>query len=76
MEEEKGLFTQEQEQKLDAWIKFKNPVLEAIDGPAIALIDNQGLERAIAQIREDKPELWAIYKQVRDMIFAAIPVPE
>ena len=73
--EEKGLFTAEQEKQLDAWIKFKNPVLEAIDGPAIALIDNQGLERAIAKLRDEKPELWAIYTQVRDMIFAAIPEP-
>jgi len=73
--DEKGLFTKEQEEQLDAWMKFNNPILEAIDGPAISLIDNQGLERAIASIRETKPELWAIYVQVRDMIFAAIPDP-
>ena len=71
--EEKGLFTAEQEKQLDAFIKFGNPVLEAIDGPAISLIDNQGLERAIAGIRENKPELWSIYCQVRDMVFAALP---
>ena len=43
MEERKGLFTPEQEKKLDDLIKFNNPILESIDGPAIQLLDNQGL---------------------------------
>ena len=71
--EEKGLFTAEQEKKLDEWIKFKNPILESIDGTVISLIDNQGLERAIEKFRAEKPELWSIYLLVRDAIFAAIP---
>lgn len=73
MEEEKGLFTKEQEKQLDSFIKFKNPILEAIDGPAISLLDNKGLERAISKLREEKPELWEIYVQVRDMVFTALP---
>jgi len=76
MEERKGLFTPEQEKKLDDIIKFNNPVLEGIDGPIITMIDNQGLERAIAGLRENNPELWPIIVQVIDVIFAAIPAEE
>ena len=76
MEERKGLFTAEQEAKLDEIIKFKNPVLEGIDGPIISLIDNQGIERAIAKLRENNPELWPIIIQVIDVIFGAIPTQE
>jgi len=73
MEARIGLFTPEQEKKLDQLIKFKNPILEGLDGPVISLVDNQGLERAIAGLRENNPELWPIIVQVIDIIFAAIP---
>ena len=75
-EERKGLFTKEQEAKLDEVIKFNNPVLEGIDGPIISMIDNEGLERAIAKLRENNPELWPIIIKIIDVIFAAIPDQE
>ena len=69
MDERKGFLTPEQEKKLDELIKFKNRIAEAVDGPAIQLADNQGLERLKGEFQPDQLEL--VY-QVIDLIFEAI----
>lgn len=45
MDERKGILTPDQEKTLDKLVKFNNKVAEAIDGPAITLVDNQVIER-------------------------------
>ena len=68
-----GLFTKEQEAKLDKLIKFKNPILEGLDGPAISLIDNQGLNVLTKKLATNNPDLWPVITGVIDVIFEAIP---
>lgn len=53
--ERKGVLTPEQEQVLDRLVKFNSPVAEKLDGPAITLIDNQGLERLKNSMEEKYP---------------------
>jgi hypothetical protein len=52
----KGFLTPEQEVILDSIIVFKNKLAEKADGPAIRLIDNQGLERTKKIILEKFPD--------------------
>lgn len=72
MEERKGFLTPEQEKKLDALIELKG-VMEAVDGPAIKIADNVGLEKLKAKIVAENPELLDIIYQVIDEIMAALP---
>lgn len=44
MEERKGVMKPDQEKTLDKLIKLNNKFGEAIDGLAITLVDNKGLE--------------------------------
>lgn len=53
-EERKGILTPEQEKILDDVMQFKG-VAEKIDGLAIQVIDNQGLERLKQQMEEKYP---------------------
>ena len=53
MEERKGVLTPEQEKILDELLKFNNKLVEAVDGKAIQLIDNVGLEKAKKEIPEE-----------------------
>jgi len=55
METRKGILTPDQEKLLDKLIVFKNKGAEAIDGLAISLIDNQGIERLKVQLEEKLP---------------------
>ena len=63
--ERKGALTPDQEKILDELIKLKG-VAEALDGAAISLIDNQGIDRLLAKA---SPEVKEIVYQVVDMIF-------
>lgn len=70
MEERKGFLTPEQEKVLDELIELKG-IAEALDGPAISLIDNQGLER----LKEKLPvETLPVVYEVIDEIFKALEI--
>jgi len=66
--ERKGFLTPEQEKVLDELVELKG-IAEALDGPAITLIDNQGLER----LKEKIPaEVLPIVYEVIDEIFRSL----
>lgn len=67
-EERKGAFTPEQEKILDDLINVPG-IGEAIDGPAISIIDNQGIDRLLAKA---SPEAKDIVYQVVDMIMEGL----
>lgn len=66
--ERKGFFTPDQEKMLDDLYDGKG-ILEALDGVAIRLADNKGLEKLKEKIPEDV--LPVIY-EIIDQIFIAI----
>lgn len=68
-DDRKGALTKEQEKFLEEIIKFANPVLEAVDGPLISLIDNQGIERVLDLADKANPEIRVMVYQVVDSIF-------
>lgn len=61
LEARKGVITPEQEsflaEVLDFWLKFKNPMIEKLDGPTLKLIvraaDNNGAERLPQQWKDE-----------------------
>ena len=55
-EDRKGILTPEQEDKLEVAIKFKNPVLEMVDGPIIRTVDNVFLEKLMTYLEGKYPE--------------------
>jgi hypothetical protein len=73
MDERKGFLTPQQEQKLDSLIKIKNMLGEKLDGPAIQVADNQGLERLKDNLEKLYPGAVEIVYQVVDTIFEMIP---
>jgi hypothetical protein len=70
----KGFLTPEQEKKVDDLVVLQSKLAEALDGPAIALADNQGLERLKVKLVEKWPEALPIMYEIVDAIFDAIPV--
>lgn len=72
MEERKGFLTPEQEKKLDSLIELKG-ISEALDGPAIKIADNVGLEKLKVKLEAEAPEILPIIYQIIDEIFAALP---
>jgi len=72
MEERKGFLTPDQEKKLDKLIELKG-IAEAMDGPAIKIADNVGLEKLKAKLESESPEIIPIIYQVVDEIFNALP---
>jgi hypothetical protein len=76
MEERKGFLTPDQEKKVDRVIKFTNPIVESLDGPAISIADNQGLERLKAKLVEKFPDALPMVYEIVDAIVDAIPEPE
>lgn len=68
MEERKGFLTPEQEQIVDDLIELKG-IPEALDGTAIKLADNQGLEKLKAKIPVD---LLPVVYEVIDEIFKSL----
>lgn len=69
----KGAFTPEQEKQLDDLVQLSG-IAEAIDGPAISLADNQGIERLLDIAEEKYPGVREeiIYPLV-DAIMLALP---
>ena len=66
--ERKGVMTPEQEQILDDLIKVPG-IGEALDGPAISIIDNQGIDRLLEKATPETKQ--AIYEVV-DILFAGL----
>lgn len=71
-EERKGFLTEDQEAKLDSLIELKG-VMEALDGPAIKIADNQGLQKLKEKIEKDYPGVIPYVYEVIDTIFEVIP---
>jgi hypothetical protein len=69
MEERKGFFTKEQEEKLDAFIELEG-IYEKLDGPAIRLIDNVIFEKMKVKLEQKNPELVKTVIMVIDEVFA------
>ena len=69
-EERKGFFTKDQEKKIDKAIKFKNPILEAVDGPIISSVDNILLQKIVVKLG---PELKAVLYEIIDEVVEALP---
>lgn len=68
MEERKGFLTPEQEKILDELVELKG-IAEAVDGPAIRLLDNSGLERIKSKIPE---QYLPVVYEVVDELFKAL----
>ena len=68
MDERKGILTPDQEKLLDKLAEFKG-IAEAVDGVAISLIDNQGIEKLKAKI---PPEYLPVVYEIVDEIFKAL----
>jgi len=71
-EERKGALTPDQEKTLDKLVKLNNKLAEALDGPAISLIDNQGIERILDAADKKNPEIRPVVLEVVDIIFAGL----
>ena len=71
-EERKGFLTPEQEKILDKLYKPKSAVAEKLDGPAIQLADNQGLERVKKVIVEKHTDALPLIYEVVDGIFEVL----
>jgi len=72
MEERIGFLTPEQEKKLDELIELKG-ISEALDGPAIKIADNVGLQKLKEKLLASQPDILPIIYQIIDEIFAALP---
>jgi len=70
-EQRKGALTPEQEDVLEKLIKGSKWV-ELLDGPAIKLIDNQGIERVLDAADKKNPEIRQTVYEVVDMIMAGV----
>jgi hypothetical protein len=68
----KGFLTPEQEKQVDDLIELKG-VAEGLDGPAISLADNQGLERIKPALLEKYPDALPVIYEIVDAIFDALP---
>ena len=71
-ETRKGVLTPEQEQLLDDILKFNNKLAETFDGPAIKVVDNQGIERLKAKLLEKYPGADEILYQIVDVLFEGL----
>ena len=72
MEERIGFLTPEQEKKLDELIELKG-ISEALDGPAIKIADNVGLQKLKEKLLASQPDILPIIYQIVDEIFSALP---
>ena len=72
MEERIGFLTPEQEKKLDELIELKG-ISEALDGPAIKISDNVGLQKLKEKLLASQPDILPIIYQIVDEIFSALP---
>ena len=70
--ERRGLFTPDQEQTWDKLLKWKNPAVELIDGTAIKIIDNQGLERAKQTFLDKFPQAEEALYEIVDTLMEGV----
>lgn len=71
-----GFLTPDQHKKTDTYIKLKG-IWEAIDGPAIKMIDDRGLQLLKEKFLSDKPDVLQLVYEVIDAVFAILPdVPD
>jgi len=71
----KGFLTPEQEEKVDALVELSG-IYEKLDGPAVKLIDNQGLERIKpALVEKFGEEVLQFVYDIVDGLIDAIPTP-
>lgn len=68
----KGFLTPQQEKQLDELIELSG-IAESLDGPAISLADNQGLERIKSQIIEKYPDALTLIYEIIDTIMGSLP---
>jgi len=71
-ETRKGVLTPEQELVLDKVLAFNNKLAESLDGPAIQLIDNQGLELLKQKLLVKYPDAEELLYQIVDVLMAGI----
>jgi len=67
-----GFLTPDEEKKADTYLKLKG-LWEAVDGPAIKVADNRGLQLLKEKFLADKPDVISIVYEVIDAIFAILP---
>lgn len=68
MEERKGFLTPDQEKKLDELIELKG-IYETMDGTAIKLLDNMGLDKLKEKIPADVlPVVYEIIDEIFDSL--------
>lgn len=70
-EERKGILTPEQEKLIDDLIVLKGAA-EAVDGLAIKLIDNYGLEALKNKVKEKYPEALPTVFEIIDALMGVI----
>lgn len=71
-----GFLTPDQQKKTDTYIKLKG-IWEAIDGTAIKMIDDRGLQLLKEKFLSDKPDVLQLVYEVIDAIFTILPdVPD
>lgn len=72
MEERKGVLTPEQEKTLDDLVQLSG-IAESLDGLAISLIDNQGIELLKGKLEEKYPGAVSEFVYpIIDAIFAGL----
>lgn len=67
----KGFLLPEQEKLLDELIELKG-IAEALDGTAIKITDNTGLQKLKEKIFAEKPEMLEMIYMVIDELFLAL----
>jgi hypothetical protein len=72
MEERKGVFTPDQEQLLDDLKEWDNPLVEAADGMAIQVADNQILERIKNKFEAKHPGSTDLIYELTDGIMSIV----
>jgi len=73
MDDRKGFLTEEQEKKVDDLIVLKG-ISEALDGPAIRLVDNLLLEKLKAKIPAET--LPVVYEVIDEIFNSLVAVAE
>lgn len=68
----KGFLTPEQEKTLIGLLKPGNKVMQAVEGVAVSLVDNQALERLKSKLETLHPGTVEIVYEVIDTLFDAL----
>lgn len=74
VDERKGILTPEQEDIVEKAVRFKNPVLELVDGPVIKTVDNVFLEKLMTFLEGKYPEYVPYIYEAIDVVCESIKV--